>query len=261
MDEKKRFELSFGPTAIPKETFTIVDKVYGERYYVRKGEDYIEVTKPPVVPVRVHEDRSYIMNDSASFIDAVKKYGDKSAGIVFYDKSAITMFFSEDSRKESIRLPLALSLEFRSFLGGKEKTFDQKGFLKTLETFPECVENVAVLIPMIEKVQLSTSIEFESNADPNNVTFIYQEKSGGNQTGRLPKKLTLTLPYFEGSENTVEIDADLEVTMPKEEGSKPLFKLVNIKHERTEREAIKSEINSLSENLYGWLFVNGKYHT
>jgi hypothetical protein len=263
--EKKEVSLTVGDAVLPADQFTIQDKAYGERNFVRDGETYREVTKDPVVPVRTHSDRSYVMHDPASFISAVSKYGDKSKGIIFYngahgqDGTLVTMFFEEDSRKESIKLPLAWSLEFKSFLNGKEKAFDQKGFLKLLDTFPECVSSaVATLRPAVEKIELSTAIDFVSNLDTDNLTFIYQEKTGGNQTARLPKKLAIELPFYEGSSNKVTIIADLDVTMPKEEGAKPQFKLSNVKHERTERDALKSEIASLSAALAGWLFVNGK---
>lgn len=254
-----KISLSLGNTTVPKETFIIQDNVYGNRYFVRDGDTYKEVTKDPVNPIRIHADRKYVMFDSASFIKAVGAYGDKTKGIIFYEKSQITMFFSEDSRKESITLPLSPSLEFISFLDGKEKSFNQKDFFKLLETFPECVKDAATLLPMVEKVQLSTNIEFESNIDRENITFIYQEKTGGNQTGRLPKKLILEMPYFERSENKIKIEADFEVSMPRQEGAKPEFNLINVKHQRTERDALDMEITSLAAKLEGWLFVNGKY--
>lgn len=271
MSENQEVVLTVGKPVIPADYLTFKDATYGERHFVRNGEGYDEVTKDPVEPIRVHADRQYIMHESVAFVDAVEEYGNKDTGIIFFEllsdlpgiAGAVTMFFDQSSRKEKITLPLARSLEFRSFLNGKEKMFSQKDFLKLIDTFPECIEidssNVNVFRAMVEKLQLSTKIDFESNADPRNLTFIYQERSGGDQTGSIPKKITLVLPYFEGSGNKVVIDADLEVTTPKNEGEKPSFKLGNVKHERTEREALKMEIDSLQSKLAGWLFVNGKY--
>ena len=266
-DERKEIKL-VGDQPIPADILVYKDPVYGERVFTRDGFKYTEQTKEPLQPIRTHADRTYVMHDSTSFIAAVIKYGDDKKGIIFYElafsqaekSGAVTMFFDEDSRKERINLPLTRSLEFRNFLNGPEKTFNQKAFLKLIDTFPECISGgVGTLRPMIEKIQLSTEIEFESNLDSDNLTFIYKEKTGGNQTGTLPKKLALSLPFFEGSENKISIEADLEVTMPKEEGAKPTFKLVNVKHERTEREALTAEINSLQTKLTGWQFVNGKF--
>jgi len=266
-EDTQEVRLTVGKPIIPADQLIINDKVYGERHFLREGAGYKEYTKDPIVPIRIHVDRKYVMHDSASFIEAVKMYGESEKGVIFYELTAtqnntagtVTMFFEHGNRKESVTLPLLRSLEFRAFLNGKEKAFSQKEFLKLLETFPECVGYAPLLRPMVEKVQLSTKIEFEANLDPNNITFIYQEKSGGNQTGTLPRKITLSLPYFEGSTNKVTIEADLEVTMPKQENAKPEFRLVNIKHERTEREALTAEIATLHVALTGWLFVNGKY--
>ena len=66
--------------------FPIQDKVYGERHFVRDGTKFVEVTKAPVTPVRVHTDRTYIMSDASSFIAAVSKYGKPDEGVIFFDE-------------------------------------------------------------------------------------------------------------------------------------------------------------------------------
>ena len=263
--DKEEVTLTVKKQDIPADILFYEDKVYGKRVFVRNGTEYEEKTKPLVNPILVHKPREYVMHDSASFIAVVSQYGDREKGIVLYtgnigaNDTVVTMFFEEDSRSEFVKLPLKNSLELRSFLGtGKEKGFAQKDFLKLIDTFPENISNLGTLRPMVERIQLTTEIDFESNLDTDNLTFIYKEKSGGNQTGRLPKKLSLSLPFYEGSSNSVAIEVDLEVTVPKEDGAKPTFKLSNVKHERTEREALTAEIATLSSALSGWMFVNGK---
>ena len=262
----EKLELTLGGAQKAADYIVYKDSVYGERVFVRNGDKYTEETKKKLQPIRIHSDRKYVMTDSVSFTAAVKKYGDATKGIIFYvgnhgqNNTRVTMFFDEDSREESIQLPLTSSLEFRAFLNGKEKTFSQKDFLKLVDTFPESIV-VDGAVPyfrhMVEKLQISTKIDFESNVDPANLTFIYQARSGGDQTGKLPKKIKLSLPFYEGSTNKVDIDVDLEITTPKNQDEKPAFKLVNIKHERTERDALKAEIATLEQALDGWLFVNG----
>ena len=262
-------QLTVGKPVIPDDHITFIDKAYGERHFLRNESGYEEVTNPLVNPVRVHADRKYTMSDSAAFVAAINKSGGVPAdGIIFYqgnygqNNTVVTMFFDQNTRQEFIKLPLKNSLELRQFLGkGDEKTFDQKAFLKLIDTFPEClsVDSLPLFRAMVEKLQLSTTIDFESNADKDNLTFIYKEKTGGDQTGRIPKTLELYLPFYEGSDNRIAINVDLEVTTPREEGKKPELKLVNVKHERTEREALKREIASLQESLEGWTFVNGAY--
>ncbi len=266
-EETQEVRLTVGKSVIPADLLTYDDPVYGKRVFIRTGEQYTEVTKPPKEPIRTHADRTYSMHESGDFVAAIQKCGAKpETGIIFFqgaygqNDTVVTMFFDEKTREEKISLPLQKSLELRQFFNRKPGTgeFAQKDFLKLLDTFPECIENVNTLRPNVEHMQMNATIDFESKIDPNNIVFTYKER-GGSQDGKIPRKLKLTMPFYEGSEKRVEIEVDVEINMPKEEGAKPVFTLVNVKHERTEREALKAEIASLQEKLPDWTFVNGKY--
>lgn len=255
---EKELKLIVGDRPVPADMLVYSDPCYGERVFVRKGAEYIEQTKTPKEPVWVHSKRNYVMKDPAAFVAAVSQFGNSDDGVIFYGPERVVMFFDETNREESIALPLAKSLELAAFLGkGPSAVFSQKQFLKTLETYPECVQNVVNIRAMVERLQMSKEIAFESNLDPDNITFIYIEK-GGQQEGKLPKKLILMLPYFEGSEKKITIEADLDVEMPKAEGEKPTFKLEDVKHARTEKEALWLEIEGLRTALECWLFLNGE---
>lgn len=264
--DQKEIKLLMSDQTVPVDYILYDDPIYGKRIFVRQGTGYKEETKPTPEPVRIHADRAYTMNDASSFVAAVQKYGDPMSGIIFYDEIGVTMFFDEDSRTEKVSLPLTASHQLGAFFKADEDgvgvrgTFTQKEFLKLLDTYPECISNISTLRPMVEKVQLSTTIDFEANLDPNELTFIYQEKSGGNQTGKLPKKLMLTLPYFEGSMNTVTIAVDLEITKPYSDTEKPIFTLTNINYQRILREALVMEIVELQKLLpEDWIFVHGTF--
>lgn len=265
--EKQEVQLTVGKTVIPADFFTIPDKTYGERHFVREEQGYTEVTKDPVEPIRPHVDRLYVMHEPQSFIDAVNKYGDYKTGVIFYEllhggSGTITMLFDHDNRKEKIVLPLARSLEFRTFLAGPSKEFSQKEFVKALNAFPECVkvEDFTLFRGMAEKLEVSTTVDVESNVDRDNITLMFKATNNTQATGRLPKKFKLALPFFEGSKNIVEIDVDLEIKTPRTEtDEKPKFILANIKHERTEREALQLEIATMQATLKNWQFINGKY--
>lgn len=262
--EQKEVKLVTGDATVPADMLMYVDPERGQRCFVRKGSEYQEVTKDPKEPLWVHKLRDHAMRDAESFVAFVKQYGDPKKGSVFYSSGAgerftVTMFFDAMNREESVELTFSRSLELQTFLGkGPGAIMNQKQFLKTLETFPECIESVTAIRAMVERLQMSKEIKFESNLDPDNLTFIYSEK-GGQQEGKLPKKIMLTLPFFEGSENRIRIEVDLDVEMPKSEGDKPSFKLENVKHARTERDAVKAEIDSMKQKLSGWLFLNGDY--
>jgi hypothetical protein len=241
----------------PQDGFSINDKVYGERHFIREGDRYKEVTLPPLIPVRTLKDRSYTVTDSASFVSYVKRYGNPDEGIIFFNSTGVVMFFDEKNRVEKVSLPFAKSLELIAFLGNDNgKEFDQKRLAKTIETFPEVVADSDILLPCLTLLQMSKQVDFESNIDPHNHTFIYKDKSG-DQTTRLPKQIVLNLPYFEGSVNKVNVLADFEVEMPTSAGAKPVFRLHNPRAERTEREAVEKEIETIKAELPGWMFVQG----
>lgn len=75
----------------------------------------------------------------------------------------------------------------------------------------------------------------------------------------LPKRIKLKLPYFEGSENIIEIDADLEIIIPKNESEKLRFALYDAKSSRTLRDAVNGEVEKIKDSLDKWMFVNGKF--
>lgn len=266
--ESKEIKFVMSDQIVPADMLTYKDPVYGERIFIRKGVEYIEQTKSPLQPIRKHADRNYTMNDSASFVSVIKKCVEHAAkGIIFYQEDGITAFLNEDDREEKIALPLKKSLEMQQFFSGSntvgEGVFNQKSFLKLLDTFPECVSadgtTVQIMRALVEKMALAVEISFESNLDPENLEFLYKEKAGGgNQSGKLPKKITLTMPYYEGSKNKTVIHVDLDIVMPKAEGDKPKITITDVKHARTKRDALEAEIASLKTELTGWLFVNGR---
>ncbi len=259
-NNEKEVKMILGNNPAPADMLVFDDPTYGKRVFVRQGgNQYKEETKPPKEPVWIHNKREFEMDDARAFVGAVTRYGKPAEGVVFYSAEKITMFFNAMNREESITLPLKLSLELTAFLGeGPGIIRSQKSFLKALETYPECVKDVTMIRAMAERLQMSKEITFESNLDPDNISFVYTEK-GGKQEGKMPKKLTLNLPYFEGSESRIEIEVALSVEMPTKPDEKPAFKLENVKHERTEKDALALEVQGLQQKLPEWLFLHGEF--
>ncbi|RJP48754.1 MAG: hypothetical protein C4586_08545 [Anaerolineaceae bacterium] len=264
-------QLTVGKTALPDDHISFKDTTTNqERHFLRGGVGYTEVTKDPITPIRRHNDRLYTANDSEAFVNAINKCGAKpEEGVIFYvgeygrNNTKITMFFDEKTRQERIALPLAISLEMKAiFLNRRGEPgigeFDQKSLLKLFDTYPECFQNSGLLRGNIALIKMDRELKFESDLDPDNTTLMFADKNGA-QISNLPKKLTLTLPFYEGSENKIRIEADFEVEMPKSQDEKPVFKIINVKHERTERDALAQEIATLKTKLPGWVFLNGKF--
>ncbi len=255
--ENKTVTLKVGDIGVPQDHISFVEEGYGERHFVRSGDVYVEVTSERLTPVYAHRNRSYLIKDTNSFIAYVEKYGDPGKGIIFVDDSRIVMFFEERSRVENVVLPFKLSLEVKSFLGSHGATqFDQKEFVRVLETFPDVVKEHKTLLPVIERLKLEATMEFESNLDDRDHVFMYREKSG-KQTARIPKRIVLMLPYFERSKCKTTIETDLEIRKPRNAEERPVFILTDPKHERTYREALEAEVGLIQEALKGWMFVYG----
>ncbi|GEM_PF-3963598 len=236
---------------------TFEDKEYGQRYFIRDGQSYKEVTLPRVKPVYPHSTRRYHLMDTQSFIAAVRRYGNPETGIIFYNEHGITMFFDERSRAEKITLDFKPSLELLTFIPEGEKVFTQKKFLKALESFPDGVENAMFVIAEIKKFRMEQIINFESEIEDGYHTFIYKEKEG-RQTGKLPKHLTLRIPFFRESTIVREILCDLEIQKPKSADDKLQFTLIDPRFEYTKRDALRAEIEMIKSELNDWFFVYGE---
>lgn len=247
-----------GKAEKPEDYICVIDVEYGERHFVRDGAGYKEVTKPSKKPVRTHSDRSYVVSEAESFISYIERYGNPDDGIIFFNDAGLTMFFEENSRVESVRLPLKPSLELRVFLGDNAtgKAFWQKDLVKAFEMFPE-VADVKTILPYVEKLKLDINTEIESDVDPRNHVFVFKEKQG-NQTANIPKQINFRMPYFEGSKVNLDILVDFEIRRPMQPPDKVTFVLGNPKAERTKRDAIKAEIEQIQAALGGWMFVQGE---
>lgn len=238
---------------------SFLDETRGRtRHFIRNDESYMEVTDSLLEPERFHKDRSYGVGDMNSFVTYVHKYGDSKDGIIFYSSAGLFMFFDEKNRVETVTLNFKKSIELEAFLytDGIERSFDQKSFAKLIETFPECIEDHQALLPNVQHIKMDATVDFESKIDDTDHIFLYKEK-GGTQTAKLPKRIMLILPYFEGSENKVTIQADLEVYRPKSEDERLRFTLSNPRYQATEREAIELEVSTAKKALSKWFFVKG----
>ena len=243
--------------AQPKDFFEVEDEVYGKRLFVRNGGTYVEVTKDRIVPIRTERARTYKVADLASFIAYVLKYGKPEKGIIFYTHEAITMFFDESSREEQVSIHLSKSLELQALLGKEGlRIFPQKDLIKTFDMYSDMIAEYLKLMPVITSVKADLAIVFEADADPDNYRCLYQEKAG-KQTAEIPKKLTLSIPYFEGSQQNTEIVADFEVIVPKNADEKLAFKLSDPRAQRTAKEALQAEIDGLKTELKDWMFIYG----
>lgn len=171
------------------------------------------------------------------------------------------MFFEEDNRQEVIELPLSRSLELKVFLGqqGILREFTQRDLVKALETFPDCLPDHNGLHAKIEHLKMDSVVNFESNVDPHSIVYTYTEKSG-TQTAKLPKVINLKVPYYEGSDHTVEIAVDLDIKKPTAEGEVPIFILSDPRHSKTHRDALDEERSIVETGLKDWMFIKGNAH-
>lgn len=243
---------------IPKEHFVIDDEDVGERLFVRKSDGgYEERTKDnklnpkyPKVP------KAFTLNDRDSFVNAVSRYGNKEEGAVLYDDDGLTFYLSAENQKERISLPFKSSLERRHFIGSApdgKMLFDQKELVELLESFPDVVQ-YDTLLPLVERIKISTLVESESNVTEGDTILMYKVKDV-SETVELPKMFDLKLPFFEGEEEST-LPARFRVVMPKDEG-RPQFELRYPTLERVLSEARKELVSKISSELSDFIFLNG----
>ena len=232
----------------------------GIRHFLREDKGYKEVTKnnAPVLPHNP-KPRTYTAENTQSFISFLGKHGKAAEGIIFSKGFNVQAYLNEESRDEVVKFKLMTSLELISILGadGSEKTFKQKEFARIVEAFPDVFGGREELLANITKVKIDTNTQFESNIDPNNIKLYYEE-TNGKQEASIPKRLKLTLPYFEGSDNIIKIDIDIDIHKPSADNGDLTFTLSDFKAGKTERDAIKAEVDKLKAELTDWLFIAGE---
>lgn len=255
-EEKQEVELIAKTKEIPIDVFTIDDILYGERHFIRNGENYKEVTKEPKSPVLIHKERDYEVKGTDSFIEYVEEYGVATDGIIFYTDSGVKMYFDESARTDKVSVAFRKSMELVALLDGKQegKSFTQKEFVEVLETYPEVLgEDNELLIANLGNIKITKDTNVESNIEPGKIKFMYEEIRG-TQSTTIPDRFKLTMPFLENGE-LMDIDVKLEVEVPNANNERLQFKLTCPKFTRYTLEAVEKEIAKIKEKLTGWHFI------
>lgn len=260
-DDKKKVELSTKPEGLPEDMIQFTEEGFPQRTFLRRGDQYSEVTSKAVQRVMRNSDREYHMYTPDAFVTCISKYGNATEGVIFYsqEQEGLVMYFNEAKRQEFVKINFVKSLEVTALLGqhGLGKDFVQKDFVDTVETFADCIQGGPELLALATHVKMDSTVNFESNIDPRNHVFMYSDKKG-EQTARFPKKLALTIPFFEGSKIKTEVVVNLEIQMPKSADEYVVFTLSDPKGSRTAREAFQTEVDDLKKALKNWLFLAGR---
>lgn len=241
-----------------KDLLNFKDGDLGERFFIRNGESYKEVTTDKtLLKKNYHRNKQYHFRDLLSFIDYCNEYGEPTEGIIFVNPQRITMYLNEENREEYVRYEFSYSQELILLLGrdGQSKSFSQKDLHKCLSSYPASFEPTDIL-PKIQSLKISSKIDIQSEIGDNEHKFLFQER-GCNQTCALPKEIILEIPYFEGSNYVTKIKTGLEIIKPQSSDEKVRFVLENTYFEKAKTEALELEINFLKDELKGWNFFKG----
>ncbi|MCK5236921.1 MAG: DUF2303 family protein [Deltaproteobacteria bacterium] len=232
------------------EQFIHTDGEGKARLFVRNGKWTYELQKTNEhEPPSKHFGRNHSIIDTEGLAAYMNTFMSDVEAITFINSQGIKAYHNAMNREESAERRFRRSLEYKALLGkdGVE-TFGQKALLTILETYPE-VLNVEGQDPMLtEKVRIicvQKDITLESNLDPDNLSFIYKEKQG-EQSGKMPRKIQLEMPIFEGSPHKYIID--IEVELETDNGNIE-FTLINHRHERDIKLAVQDELETLKDVL------------
>lgn len=206
---------------------------------------------------------AYVAQSTQAVIDLVKHLtGEKSGNtIIFYDNERVAVIVDETIQarpQDTISYRFQESLELQDWKKVFGRPLTQKEFIDFLKRrAPEEVQDCDRLMAAAQTIRMATEITGDFlYQDNNNVTVAFKIKDTESAT-TFPSTLTIYVPIINESGKEDELEIELQVNKPKGEGEKLTFQLDCPKFARYWREAVRAEIDTLGEELPGYLLVAG----
>lgn len=114
-----------------------------------------------------------------------------------------------------------------------------------------------LLLFNIQNFKYVTNIEGDfSQADNSNYTFMIKSKDGEG-TVKIPQFINAKIEILNESDFFQSLEIEIEVYKPKEPGEAPGFKFSCPKLERYLKAAVDHEIETLKQQMDGYLIITG----
>lgn len=197
-----------------------------------------------------------------SFTELVDQKASKPDCIVAYDDNGMMAILDDtvvDRDQDRVSYQFKKSLQYKEWKELLEGcVMNQKAFIKFLQgREPEELQNLELLLFNIKNFKYVTNIAGDfSQDDRNNYTFMIKS-SDGEGTVKIPQFINAKIEIFNESNFFQAVEIEVEVYRPKDATEVPGFKFSCPKLERYLKTAVENEVNTMKNNLPGYLIVTG----
>jgi hypothetical protein len=228
------------------------------------------------VRIEYQEPREYIFTGSQcdltstqAVIDLINKRGSAENTLIYYldkpDKPTIQVILDDtiqdrDQDTAVYRFEESdLLKEWKAVFG--ESGIDQKNFIKFLKrrdasefTQPALLQE---LLAIAQTLNIATVINFDSMyQNENNKEVSFKIKDADSST-YIPDTFRLQIPLYNESDLISEIEIELELVKPRDEGQKARFVLSCPRLPKDKKLAIQYEIDKIRKELPGYTLLAG----
>ena len=204
----------------------------------------------------------YNLDSVPSIIELINWKGSQLNSVIFVDEKQVHVILDDtvqNRTKDTGTCVFKESLEFQEWRRVLGNFLNQKDFLDFLKRRPDGeIEIIDSLKAAVQIFKVNCQITGEFNHDDSNNVQVMFKMGEIESSIRLPKMFLVQMPLIYGSDTIMDMEVELEFTVPKAENEKPTFRLTIPKFQRYWQEAIKAELAKLKEALPGHLILDGR---
>lgn len=214
--------------------------------------------------------RGHAINDTESFIDYAKRYGDPKTSLVFVAQEQCTIVIDEQptrGERETITMRLLPSDDWTAWSGTFGKAMNHRDLYMFLVAHEQNLSD-ATIVSRLSK--MSSRAEVDHNSDlqqfgAGEVGFKFKT-TAGEEMAQFPTKFGINLPVLDqdvgdGTLPPQKIEVRLQIEMPLSAGKPPMFTLIAPEWKQAMTRRVKQEIDRIKSGLEGFAVIHGKYST
>lgn len=218
----------------------------------------------------IYKGAQYTLTSTQAVIDLIKKRGSIENTLIFYqdnpDSPKIQVVLDDmiQDRNKDIAVynfeESDLLKEWKTIMDNQG--IDQKAFIKFLKRRDgsEFVDPVMLqqLLAISQTLNIASVINFDSiYQNENNKEVSFKIKDADSST-IIPDIFTLQMPIYNESDLICEIEVEIELVKPREEGQKARFVLTCPRLPSYKKAAIRYEVDKMRTALEGYEFLAGR---
>lgn len=214
--------------------------------------------------------RSHAINDTESFIEYAKRYGDPKSSLVFVAQEQCTIVINEEPSKgdrETVVMRLLPSDDWTAWTGIFNKPMTHRDLYMFLVAHSQNLADPTI-VSCLSK--MSSRAEVDHNSDlqqfgAGEVGFKFKT-TAGDELAKFPTKFGINLPVLDqdvgdGAVPAQKIEVRLQIEMPQSAGKPPTFTLIAPEWKQAMTRRVKQEIDRIKAGLKGFTVIHGRYAT